>query len=1484
MTSVFMQPSGSTLALGSAQQAVWFDQALAPDAPCCVVGGALQFDGRMRLDLWERAIEEVVNRHDALRILVMPGEPIDAQVFVERVAFQLRRHDYSAHADGDAQALQHLRQAFLRPFRLHGSLLWEMEWIQATPTRGYTLFRFHHLVVDGASVSLAGRALIDAYNRLVRGLPEPVEPVPAYVDHLADDRSYLASPRWQQDRDFWLDRFQQAPEPLFPTDAGQLARRPCEQVVWRIPRADFEQMGAVAAAFGGSVAHLLVGAVALYFARVNGWRSEVVVGMPVHNRRNAAEKRTVGMFSSVLPLVVKIDPQGSFETLLRAIGAEVRACYRHQRFPLYEIARALQKNPLQRSRLFDLTVSVEQFVGDVTIEGGHLFMVPQHNGYEDVPLALYVRDYQRTKDVVVEFNHDPKVLTRAAVERVVGHIGRMVSAALADPGLPLARLPLLDEAGRRRVLEGYNASERAYPQERCVHELFEQRVHEQPGACALQCDGQVLSYGQLNARANRLARHLRQLGVQTQDRVAVALPRGPELLVALLAVFKAGGAYLPLDPEYPAQRLAYMVEDAAPKVLLSLRALAAQRPALPPGLVLVELEDGAAWAQQAAHDLPAAELGLHSRALAYVIYTSGSTGRPKGVMIEHRSLVNYTLDAIRVFGLEPADTVLQQNSLNFDLSLEEMLPALLAGACLVPRQEPLGVQAQPAGATVLHLTAAHWHALVGQWALEPALARAQLGGVRLINVTGDALSPHKLAQWEALVPPTLALVNTYGPTEAAVSCSAQRVRHAPGMVRVPIGKPMANVRLYVLDAQGEPVPEGVVGEIHIGGHGVARGYLGREQLTAERFVPDPFAAEPLARMYRTGDLACWLEDGRLEYVGRVDHQIKVRGYRVEPGEIESCMLQQPGVREAVVLAREDEAGHKRLVAYWCGPATQEQLREQLGQRLPQYMLPAAYVALPAMPLTPNGKLDRQALPEPGAAARRAQEPPQGPLEQRLAALWQRLLSLPAVGRHDDFFELGGHSLLAVQMLARVRAELGVELSLGEVFAQPRLAGFARLAAAGRRASQPRPHDAARDGPAPLSFSQQRLWVLAQIDGRASGAYHMPGRIRLRGTLDGAALRRALQRIVERHEVLRSCFTAVDGVPVQQPAPAPLEFPLDRIDLRDAADAPAALQAASAREAAQPFDLERGPLVRGCLLQLAEDDHVLLLTMHHMVSDGWSIGLFVAEFSALYTAFALGRPDPLPPLAMQYADYAAWQRRTHGPDRLGRQIEFWRGHLLGAPGLLELPGGRPRPPEQDYAGARLEVVVDAPTTALVRALAQRHSVTLHMLLLAAWAALLSRWSGQPDLVIGTAVANRPWPELEPLIGFFVNTLALRVRCEPAMTGSELLAQVRATSIAAQEHQDAPFEQVVEALQPRRSMASSPLFQVMFTWQNTPSQALGLHGLQAELLPPQTVATPFDLDLSLQEEGAQLCGELLYATALFDRAGMQRLLDSWRILLR
>ena len=1070
-----------------------------------------------------------------------------------------------------------------------------------------------------------------------------------------------------------------------------------------------------------------------------------------------------------------------------------------------------------------------------------------------------------------------------SVEQIGERLIRVLSAMVVDEAQSVGALPLLGAAERQELLRQFDAPCAAYPNDALLHELFQQQAARTPDAIAVEYDDLKLSYAQLNARANQLAHRLHDEGVGTDSLVGLCVERGLEMLVGVLGILKAGGAYVPLDPSYPSQRLAYLLEDSAPVLLLAQRsshALVAES-----NLLTLLLDDADLYVGQSEQN-PVVP-GLRADHLAYVIYTSGSTGQPKGVLVEHRSVVNLwsTLSRDVYAQVSATGRVGLNAALSFDASVQGVTQ-LLSGRCVVIVPQEVRRDSSAFGRFVREKELEAFDCTPAQlaqvFAADPTW---QPPSLRVVLIGGEAISTplwSRLAAWGGVV-----CWNVYGPTECTVDSTGTRIEGA-----LPhIGRPLANVPVRILDAHGEPVPVGVMGELHIGGVQVARGYLRRDTLTAERFIADPCATVRGARLYKTGDLGRWRRDGSIEYLGRNDQQVKIRGFRIELGEIEAQLCQLPAVREAAVLAREDQPGETRLVAYvvYAGAAVgAATLRQQLSTQLPEPMLPSAFVALPQLPLTSNGKLDRAALPAPddSAVAMREHVAPLGDLERSLAAIWQHLLGVDRVGRSDHFFELGGHSLLAVKLISQLRETLGIELSLRQLFAEPVLADFATLAAQARRSALAPITPADRSAPLPLSHAQQRMWFVNRLDSASSAAFHLPIALRIDGALNRTALQATLDRIVARHEGLRTTFVDVDGNPRQRIDRADCGFTLLQHDLSGLQSDMqlSVLQRVMAEEIEAPFNLAKGPLIRGQLLCLNEQEHVLLITQHHIITDGWSITLLMQEVSVLYQAFSSGQPDPLPPLSIQYADYAAWQRNWLQGEELRAQSDFWKQYLHAVPTLLSLPTDRPRPLKRNYAGASIGATLSPELTTKLKALSQRHGTTLFMTMLAGWSVLLARVSGQNDLVIGTPVANRQRKDLEPLIGFFVNTLALRVSLDGDPSLTELLTKIRRDTLQAFEHQDLPFEQVVEVVQPVRSMSHSPLFQVILNWETAQDDTrLSMPGLELRSIEQSHSTTPYDLTLFLKDIGDRILCSWRYTTDLFDATSIERLIRQFECLL-
>ncbi|PWE40846.1 hypothetical protein C9I50_14735 [Pseudomonas prosekii] len=1463
--------------LAPLQEGILFHHVSAAQGDPYIMQSRFAFDSRERLDDFVHALQGVIDRHDILRTgVVWQGLERPMQVVWRQATLPVEAlHLDPANGEIAAQLHQRFDGRRYRIDVTQAPLLRLVHAWDAPSQRIVAMLMFHHMALDHSALEVVSQEMQAFLLGRGERLGDAV-PFRTYVAHA------LLGVSEQEHEAFFREMLGDIDEPTLPFGlqdvqgdghAIEEARREVDAELGRRLRTRARYMGVSAA----SLFHL---AWAQVLAVVSG-KQRVVFGTVLMGRMLGADAtdRALGIFINTLPFRVDIGG-ASLHAAVKATHARLTTLLRHEHAPLALAQRCsavVAPTPLFSALLnYRHSASSAANASAEALAAWRGIAALSSEERTNYPLTLSVDD--------LGDHFALTALTAPGIDaaRICGYLHQALENlvwALEQPADPAStRLAIIPPSERRQLLPGFNDTRRDYPDQLTVHGVFEALVLTQPEAIAVVHGEQILSYRQLNIRANRLAHHLISLGLKPGDHVAILLERSVGLLVSQLAISKCAAAYVPLDIHAPAERQRFMVEDSQAYCVLSPASATLDFPAR--RIDPEQLPSG--------EDLPThnPHIAQSAEALAYIMYTSGSTGTPKGVLVPHRAITRLVLNN-GYADFNPQDRVAFASNPAFDASTMDVWGPLLNGGqvLVIDRQtllEParFGQVLSDAGATILFVTTALFNQYV-------QLIPEALRGLRILLCGGERADPAAFRRLLAFAP-ELRLVHCYGPTETTTYATTYEVKSlAADADSVPIGRPISNTQIYLLDAFQQPVPIGVVSEICIGGQGVAKGYLNRPELTAEKFVPDVFSGNPQALLYRTGDLGRWNAQGLLECLGRNDDQVKIRGFRIELGEIEARLATCPGVKDVVVLAREDVPGDKRLVAYYTvhGAALSgESLRAHLQNSLPDYMIPSACVHLPKLPLNANGKVERKALPAPDHAAllTREYQAPQGEIETVLAQIWAEVLQVEQVGREDHFFELGGHSLLAMRMVSRVRLRLGVELALNELFANPQLSAVAQVLAEAGRSTLPAIMAGADDEGSPLSFAQQRLWFLAQMDG-GNSAYNIAASLRLRGRLDVAALQRALARIVERHATLRSRFVEHHDQPqVSIDAAATLHLRVE--DWRDQAQSPQALRARIQAEAAQPFDLQHGPLIRGSLLTLADDHHVLLLTLHHIVADGWSMGVLTAELIALYQAFSQGEADPLPALAVQYGDFARWQRRWLSGEVLQRQSEYWQQALAGAPALLLLPTDRPRPAQQDYAGSSVDIRLDEQLTAALKALSQRHGTTLYMTLMAAWAAVLSRLSGQDDVVIGSPAANRQRAEVEGLIGLFVNTLAVRIDTSGELDVAALLARVKTQTLAAQAHQDLPFEQVVEVTRPTRSLAYSPLFQTSLAWHNLENPALTLADLRVEGLAEASHFAKFDVSLSLGEGQGRISGVLEYATALFDQSTAKRFAGYFNRLLQ
>ena len=1440
------------------------------------------------------AFQTLIAQTDALRTVIEEDGGIPHAKVLAHLAYSMEFVDFSSKPDPHAALQQWVEDHRSRPFEFD-KRLFNTALIKLSKDQCVWYLNIHHMIGDGWSFSLIFQRMQALYRR---SLEQPFEEsrTPSFQDYVAEERAYRRSVEYEIDQAYWKRKLAQAPEPLNfygQAPAGRAAA--VRRVTFRLggERSHKIKRTALQREFAGKTANvslfnIFAAIFAAYLHRISG-NECISIGAPLLNRAKAYGQ-TVGLFMQVVPLRLVVSTEDTFASLIEKMQVESSEAQQHRRFTLTNY----------QHRLYDAIFNYHN-TSFLDFNGAAVEQTWLPSGNDTASLSLHLRDPD-ANSLSLQFDFHPDVFHEEQQGRAIHHFEQLLDAFLNDPNQAVRQIDLLSREEKHRLLFEFNHNEVGSSKSACVHQIFESQVEQTPEAVALVSNAadlqpayrQQLTYRELNTSANQLAHLLRRRGVGPGVLVGVCFERSVDAVVAVLGVVKAGGIYFPLDPNYPAERLSFMLEDSQAAVVVTEKRWAAMLPSDGRQTICLDAERAALGRESVEN--PTCQ--QTSDAPVYVTYTSGSSGRAKGVVIAHHSLVSAYSAWKRSYRLHDVHAHLQMASFAFDVFSGDLVRALCSGGKLVLC--PAEILLEPALLYRLmrqeEVDWAEFVPLVLRQLLQYLSKTTQrLEFMRALVCGSDTWHIDEYRQTLLFCGPMTRLINSYGLTEATIDSSYFEGVIPDRMASpwVPIGRPFAHAQLYVLDAYLRPLPLGVSGELYVGGQSLAQGYLNQADLTAEKFIPDPFSSGPGSRLYKTGDRARYLPDGNVEFLGRVDQQVKIRGFRVETGEIEATLAQHPLVRESVVVAQQVSHGERRLVAYVVAQEptrVTKDLRNYLKDKLPSYMVPSVFVLLKSLPLTPNGKVDRKALPAPEWSGVEQDEnfsAPRNPVEDMLAGIWAEVLGLDNVDIHDNFFSVGGHSLLATQVVSRLNQVFQVDVPLRNVFENPTIAKLAERIEDIRGRERNRQLfpilRVARKKELPLSFSQQRLWFLDQYEPNSS-VYNIPSALRLRGALDIGALEQSLNEIIRRHEILRTTFSMLDGKPIQVIAPS-LMVSVPVIDLRDhpEGEREQKAQQLAKEEARQPFDLAQGPLFRSRLLRLGEDDYVLLLAMHHIVSDGWSMGVFYRELSLLYGAFSRGEPNPLEDLAIQYADFAVWQREWLQGEVLEKQLSYWKNQLEGIPGVLHLPTDRPRPAVQSYRGARRSIQLSRELTERLKALSRREGVTLFMTLLAAFQTVLYRYTGQKDIVVGSPIANRNRTEIEELIGFFVNTLLLRSNFSGNPTFKELLAQVREMALGAYAHQDLPFEKLVEELQPERSLSHSPLFQVMFVLQNAPSAAVKFEGLSASPVRLAAEIAKFDLTLSMSEAEAGLRGSLQYRTDLFDATTIARMTGHLQTLL-
>ncbi len=1518
------RPDQNQYPLSHAQLRLWFLNQFEPESPYYNISAALRINGSLDVAAFENSLNAILRRHSVLRsrFTIRAGLPV--QIIDPDLRLALPVTDLSGLSP-DEQESAFRAEASLDlglPFDLERGPLLRARLLRLDPgrpcQRHILLLTIHHIVFDGWSTRVLIRELSSLYPAFRSGWSGQAEPMPEpplqYADYAHWQNECLREDALQALMNYWEGQLNPPPPPLeLPTD------RPHPPVLshngahfsFEIPTNIYQSLAVLSRSNDATLFMTLLASFQIMLYRYTR-QADFGIGVPVANRPRTEWEELIGFFVNTLVMRSRLSDEDTFRTVLSQAYKTAVGAFSHQEAPFEMLVDRFQpQRNMSRPPLFQVMFDLqEDSLNSLELADLKIEILDFENGASKFELMLMMAESAHGLRGTFEYNTD--LFDAATIQRMAGHLLALFEGIAANPDQPIARLPLLTAGECRTLLKTWNDTALEYADDQTWQAGFEAQVERTPGIPAVVYEEEMLAYHQLNQRANHIAHALARRGIGAESVVGLYCERGLDLVAGVLGILKAGGAYLPLDPSYPDERLSYMVEDAGVNLVLTHDCLNTVGTGWQ--TQLLSIEEIYQQALSSDDDNPPSRSRPDN--LAYVIYTSGSTGKPKGVMISHRSAMHLAAALHqRIYASHPRPQLrISLNApLSFDASVQQLVYSLTRGhtLCVIPQAIRLD------GTALLEYIRKHhidgFDCVPSQLKLLLAAGLLSDSGwtPSILMPGGEAIDE---TTWETLSQAqNTEVYNMYGPTECTVDSTIGWVRMTPH--KPTIGRPVANARLYILDPQAQSLPVGIPGELYIGGAGVGRGYMNQPELTAQRFIPDPFSGLPGARLYRTGDLVRYLPDGNVEFLGRIDHQVKVRGHRIELGEIEAALKEHTAVQDAVILLREDHPGEQRLVAYFLPnseaiPSTAE-LRAHLRQLLPDYMIPHAFVLLESFLLTPNGKVDRKAFPAPDRAHPEAERPLQAPrsrLERLLAEKWRQVLHCEQIGIEDNFFELGGDSIQAAVLANQLQDALGQAISVRMVFTSPTIAelasslersfpilgcldGFPSLP--GAPASLPR---LAPTDEKPLSFAQQRLWFLDLME-PGSPLYNISGAVRIRGGLNLPALIEAVNKVVARHETLRSRFETVDGKPVLRVEPD-LDIHIPVIDLGCMSIAEAEQKALKLAEvqARQPFDLGAAPLLRILIYRLGENDHLAALVLHHIISDGWSMEIFVHEMAAYYRRYVLydGSPaaDPLPPLPVQYSDYAWWQRSwlqgqataaqaaQSPPDN---QIAYWRKQLANLPPVLDVPVDRPRPAELSYRGELYLFTLPPSLSWKLKELSQAEGVTLFATLLTAWQTLLFRYSGQEDIAVGCPVAGRNRSELEDLIGFFVNTLVLRNDFSDEPTFLQALHRAHQAISDAHAHQDIPFEMLVSALQPQRDLSHSPLFQVMFAFQNTPEHAVELPAVELETSALSSGTAKFDLTLSMRDEGGVLKGTLEYSTDLFEAETIECMLLRFEKLL-
>jgi amino acid adenylation domain-containing protein/non-ribosomal peptide synthase protein (TIGR01720 family) len=1488
--------------LSFAQQRMWFLDQMEPGSPVYNIPVAWKISGDFDIAIFKKTLDAIITRHEILRTNFVTIAGKGMQVISQKSQISIETLEISsATAAGKEKIEKLVRDKFRTSFDLQKGPLGAVTLIKTNPNEYILVFVLHHIISDGWSMGVLINEFQHYYQSIRAGKNSALPPLKIqYADFAQWQHKWLKGERYEKQLAYWKKQIDpDAPVLNLPTDKPRPAvlGNNGAQEKYTFPKELSVKLNALSKKEGTTNFMTLLAAFNILLSKY-ARQKDISVGIPIANRNRAELEGLIGFF--VNTLVIRSDLSGklTFIGYLNRLKETSLNAFANQDLPFENLVEALQpERDMGHTPLFQVFFVMQNAVKNQAGASSdiHIEELEVQNNVAQFDLTLTMVELDEQLGAGFEYNTD--LFKKETISRMFGHLHRILEAIVENPEIVLDDISLLDSAEHKKIIYDWNQTNYKLPTD-TVLKYIEEQVKKTPQAIAVIDGPNKFTYLELDEKSNQLAHFLINRGIQTEDVIGLSIDRSFEMIVALLGILKSGAAYLPLDPNYPEERLSFMMADASIKILITREKLKERfkQDFIKP--VCLDSD----WPAIEKENKNTVDVEISPLNRAYIIYTSGSTGTPKGVDIYHQSVLNHNRAVIKDFSLSASDKVLQFATINFDAAVEEIFPVLQTGGRLILRGTDVLISAKELlrliereQLTVLDLPTAYWHQFVNEI---KELSAPIPQSLRLVVLGGDKISAEHFVSWNKLGGTNIELINSYGPTETTIistlykTTDADKERSEPE--DVPIGRPIFNTSAYILDENLHPVPVGAPGELHIGGLGLARGYLNQPTLTAEKFIPDPFSTKPDARMYKTGDLVSFRADGQIDFVGRVDNQLKIRGFRVELGEIESALEKHPVINEAVVIVKTFDNNDKRLIAFFVATGSdipsQSAIKDFLSDHLPEYMVPAQFKALENLPLTPNGKINKKALQKLDfnfEDARKEFKAPSTTTEEIMARVFCEVLHVDKISVLDNFFDLGGHSLLATQVTSRVRDKLEVEIPLRFLFEAPTVESISVKIDTEKLQSQavalPPITKLEKGDNLKLSFSQQRLWFLDQMDpGNAS--YNIPVAFKAHGKLDIEAFTKTIVEVIRRQESLRTSIITENGQPklgIATDVEAPIF--IEDISSDPKNDLGDTIQKRVFEEARFSFKLDQAPLFRVVILLVSESQSIILVNMHHIISDGWSVNIIFYEISQIYASYTQGSKPTLPDLNFQYADYASWQQSWLQGNVLEEHLSYWRTKLSGAPALLNLPTDRPRQAVQTVNGAHIGFELPQELAAKLNTLSRKEGVTLFMVVMAAFKVLLSRYAGQNDISIGTPIANRTRSEIENIVGFFVNTLVMRTQINPSASFLSLVKDVRKTAFEAYAHQDLPFEKIVDAVDPARDTSYSPLFQVMFTMQNNPQKEVQTADVTLEALEIENNISKFDLSLSLAEEGKNISGAMEFNTDLFDRSTIERMITYFKGLL-